>query len=126
MLFRISCLLGLLVLAGCGGGGEPTGAPPESAVAFTHDAQKYGYCYDVADANRCAEKYCSEGSGQACETLFRSAEQGYYALALGDRGWGVGFSPSDGDAAGQSAMDQCWQETQGCRVVETWEADGVE
>jgi hypothetical protein len=126
MCFRLCWILSLLVLAGCGGGSEPTGVPPESAVAFTLDGQRYGYCYDVAEANRCAEKYCAEGSGQACETLFRSAERGYYALALGQLGWGVGFSPDDKDLAGQRAMNQCQQQTQGCREVESWQADGIQ
>jgi hypothetical protein len=125
MSFRICCFLALFVLAGCGGS-SPTAPGFESAVAVTQDAQNYGYCYDIADANLCAEKYCSEGSGRECKTQFRSATLGYYALALGDRGWGVGFSSSSEDAAGQSAIDQCWQETQGCRVVESWKADGVE
>jgi hypothetical protein len=125
MIFRICCFLTLFVLAGCGGSSQ-TATGFDSAVAFTQDAQNYGYCYDTADANLCAEKYCFEGSGRACETQFRSAALGFYSLALGDRGWGVGFSPSNEDAAGQSAMDQCGQQSQGCRVVETWQADGVE
>ena len=125
MSLRICCFLTLAVLAGCGGNSTPADGF-QSAVAFTQDVQNYGYCYDTADANLCAEKYCAEASGQACETMFRSAVHGYYALALGDLGWGVGFSHSNKDAAGQSAMDLCWQQTQGCRVVETWQADGVE
>lgn len=97
----------------------------DSAVAFTSDAQKYGYCYDTADANLCAEKYCFQGAnGRSCQTLFRSAARGFFSLALGDRGWGVGYSTSDKGDAGQSAMAQCWQQTQGCRVVETWQATG--
>jgi hypothetical protein len=127
MSFRFCCFLALLVLAGCGGSSDspPTVSGFESAVAFTPDLQNYGYCYDTADANLCAEKYCFEGSGVACGTLFRSADHGHYSLALGNSGWGIGFSSADRDAAGQSAMDQCWQRTQGCRVVETWQADGV-
>jgi hypothetical protein len=125
MIFRISCLLGLLVLAGCGGGGPRTDPSLHSAVAFTYDGQKYGYCYDISDADNCAEKYCADGSGQACQTLFRSDELGYYALALGDLGWGVGYSPASPESAGRSAMQQCQQQTQGCREVESWQADGV-
>lgn len=101
-------------------------AAGESAIAFSQDVQTYGYCYDTADANLCAEKYCFEGSGQQCQTRFRSAANGYFSLALGDRGWGVGYSLANGDTAGKNAMDQCWQQTQGCRVVETWQADGIE
>jgi hypothetical protein len=101
-------------------------AAGESAIAFTQDVQTYGYCFDTDDANLCAEKYCFEGSGQQCQTRFRSAANGHFSLALGDRGWGVGYSVSNGDAAGQNAMTQCLQQTQGCRVVETWQADGVE
>jgi hypothetical protein len=129
MFFRLCCVLTLLALAGCGGGSEPiapsASANTASAVAFTQDLQRYGYCYDVSDANLCAEKYCFEGSGQACATQFSSADLGHYALALGANGWGIGFSPSDRGAADASAMDQCWQRTQGCRVVETWQADGI-
>ena len=95
-----------------------------SGVAFTNDAQKYGYCYDDGDASGCAERFCAQGSGQTCQTLFRADEPGYYALALGTLGWGVGYSPSNAEDAGQSAMNQCNQQTQGCRVVETWQATG--
>lgn len=103
----------------------PGPAAADSAIAFTDDAQIYGYCYDTLDANLCAEKYCFEGSkGAACRTLFRSAARGFFSLALGDRGWGVGYSTSNGDLAGENAMSQCWQQTQGCRVVETWQAKG--
>lgn len=128
MLFKTCCGLALLVLAGCGGhsGGGATKQPSmDSAVAFTLDGQKYGYCYDVGDAGRCAEKYCADGSGQLCDTKFRSDKLGYYALALGEHGWGVGYSPTNKDDAGQSAMRQCQQQTQGCRAVESWQADGV-
>jgi hypothetical protein len=99
-------------------------AAGESAIAFSPDVQKYGYCYDTADANLCAEKYCFEGSGQQCQTRFRSGAAGFFSLALGDRGWGVGYSVANGNLAGEQAMSQCWQQTQGCRVVETWQAEG--
>ena len=118
-----SSLISVLALGGLLWAAPAAG---ESAIAFTQDVQTYGYCFDTADANLCAEKYCFEGSGQQCQTRFRSAAQGFFSLALGDRGWGVGYSISNGDIAGKNAMNQCWQQTQGCRVVETWQADGVE
>ncbi|HKY94548.1 MAG TPA: hypothetical protein VJL84_04545 [Kiloniellales bacterium] len=115
-------IVGFLLSAGLLGSGP---AAADSAIAFTDDAQTYGYCYDTADANLCAEKYCFEGSkGAPCQTRFRSAARGYFSLALGDRGWGVGYSTSNSNLAGESAMAQCWQQTQGCRVVETWQAKG--
>jgi len=102
-------------------------AVADSAIAFSEDVQTYGFCYDMADANLCAEKYCFEGSkGQSCQTRFRSAASGYFSLALGDRGWGVGYSTANGKLAGDNAMTQCWQQTQGCRVVETWQASGAQ
>lgn len=126
MFLRSFCLVALLVVAGCGGGSSQPDVRAKSAVAFTPDAQKYGYCYDVDDATSCAERYCSEGSGgQTCQSLFRANEPGHYALALGKLGWGVGFSQSDSDDAGQRAMNQCQRQTEGCRIVESWQADGV-
>jgi hypothetical protein len=117
-----SLIVALLLSAGAVWSGA---AAADSAIAFTDDAQTYGFCYDTLDANLCAEKYCFEGSkGATCRTRFRSAARGFFSLALGDRGWGVGYSTSDGDMAGENAMAQCWQQTQGCRVVETWQATG--
>jgi hypothetical protein len=116
---------GFLSVLALGGALWTAPAAGESAIAFSHDVQTYGYCYDTPDANLCAEKYCFEGSGQECQTRFRSGAAGFFSLALGDRGWGVGYSVSDGSVAGESAMSQCFQQTQGCRVVETWRAEGT-
>jgi len=113
-----------LLLAGCGGSSPATA---DSAVAFSPDAQNYGYCFDTPDANLCAEKYCYEGNqSRPCQTLFRSAALGHFSLALGNQGWGVGYSKDSDKEAGDSAMAQCWQQTQGCRVVETWVAKGMD
>ncbi|HKY94549.1 MAG TPA: hypothetical protein VJL84_04550 [Kiloniellales bacterium] len=125
MFFRSCCVVTLLALAGCGGSSSQLEVPPESAVAFTQDAQRYGYCYDSIDVSGCAERYCSEGSGRTCQTLFLADQEGYYVLALGNQGWGVGFSASDRDHAGKRAMHQCEQQTEGCREVESWQTDGV-
>lgn len=109
-----SLLTGLIAL---------TAARADTVVVLGNDLH-YGVCHSdpLAKARSCALSNCFKFSGLpvTCKIVYRSAEAGYYALALGQASWGVGNSPRSQQDAEAIALAYC-QQAGPCAIAATWE-----
>ncbi len=117
---QLTALLAALLLTGLA---IQAAARADSVVVLGNDL-RYGVCHSntLAKSRSCAMSNCFKFSGipVTCKVVYHSAEQGYYALAMGQVSWGVGNSPRSQEDADAIALAYC-QQAGPCEIAATWE-----
>jgi hypothetical protein len=100
--------------------------PVSSANAYTavaiSESRAYGYCNNMqslGEAIDCAMRYCQQSATDpsTCAVGLKSEPTGYYALAIGDGGWGAAMGQSQAEAD-RDALGYCASAV--CTVVARW------